>query len=274
MLGFLEKFKSARQSEIPPSSVPKVEKPEETPDNDEIERILETRAKVSGGRLEGDNKNAVFLYGLENDGRGIFKPKKGENKDLSGGIEVGTYFKRERAAYLVSHAVGLDVVPPTVIRAFDGEVGSFQQCVVDGVDGWLMSPEDWDRHKEGFIKLWMFDYIIWSADRHLGNFLAKDDKLFAIDNGLSLKDENIHPFDSRYSQAEAAGEKLSPEVIDGFDRFLASADSKEKLQEAVAKLVGEKSAKACLFRIENIAKAIIKEGCVPTDFDPQFGLEE
>ena len=255
-------------------SVPEVEKPEEVPDNDEIERILETRAKVSGGWLEGDNKNAVFLYGLENDGKGIFKPKKGENKDLAGGIEVGTYFKRERAAYLVSHALGLDVVPPTVIRAFDGEVGSFQRFVSDGKDGWLMSQEDWDKNREGFIKLWVFDYIIWSADRNLGNFLAKDDKLFAIDNGLSLKDENVHPFDSRYSQAEVADEKLSPEIIDGFERFLVDPASQKELRGALTKLVGEKSARACLFRIENIAKAIIKEGCVPIDFDPQFGLEE
>lgn len=273
MFGFLEKFKSARQPEIPPASTLKVEKPEETPDNDEIERILETRAKVSGGRLEGDNKNAVFLYGLENDGKGIFKPKKGENGNVIGGIEVGTYFKRERAAYLISHAMGLDLVPPTVIRVIDGEVGSFQRFV-DGKDGWLMSQEDWDRKKEGFVKLWILDYIIWSAERHLGNFLANDSQFYAIDNGLSLKDEEFRPFESRYSKAEVADEKLSPEVIDGFDRFLAGPELKEKLKEAVAKLVGEKSAKACLFRIENIAKAIIKEGCVPVDFDPQFGLEE
>lgn len=272
MFGFLEKFKSARTPDMP-SVASEVKKSEDALDARQIEEILETRTRVSGGRLEGDNKNAVFLYGLENDGKGIFKPKSGENGNIIGGIEVGTYFKRERAAYLISHAVGLDLVPPTVIRVFDGEVGSFQRFV-DGKDGWLMSQEDWDRNKEGFIKLWIFDYIIWSTERHLGNFLANDSQFYAIDNGLSLKDEKFRPFDSRYSKAEVADEKLSPEVIDGFDRFLANLELQEKLKEAVAKLVGEKSAKACLFRIENIAKAIIKESCVPIDFDPQFGLEE
>lgn len=258
-----------------PPSAPEIKKPaEEALDDHQIEEILETRAKVSGGWLEGDNKNAVFLYGLENDGKGIFKPKSGESGNLAGNVEPGTYFKRERAAYLISHAIGLDMVPPTVIRIFDREVGSFQKFVVDGKDGWLMSQEDWDKNKDGFVKLWIFDYIIWSADRNPGNFLAKDDRLFAIDNGLSLKDEKFRPFESRYSKAEASGEKLPPEVIDGFDRFLADAGSQEKLHDAITKLVGEKSAKACLFRIENIAKAVIKEGCVPIDFDPQFSFEE
>ena len=52
----------------------------------------------------------------------VYKPQRGENPLWD--FEWGTLCKREAAAYEVSHALGWDLVPPTVLR--DGTRWSWQ----------------------------------------------------------------------------------------------------------------------------------------------------
>ena len=67
------------------------------------------------------SSNATFLVnitGSDSQCQGIYKPLKGERPlwDFEPGLH-----KREVAAYELSEAMGLDIVPPTVLR--DGQFG-------------------------------------------------------------------------------------------------------------------------------------------------------
>ena len=67
--------------------------------------------------------NYTFLVALSLDGKlfdyGIYKPRRGENPLWD--FPIGTLYKREVAAYLLSEALGWHFIPPTVI--WDGPYG-------------------------------------------------------------------------------------------------------------------------------------------------------
>ena len=154
-----------------------------------VETVLQTRESESSDRLKGGGNKSEF-HQLKDDGKIIFKPHSGEDPKLR---DYGEFYKRERASYLVDRVLDLDIIPPTVIRELDGEVGSAQEFVEDPVVvGDLFGEDEDDRtfrdteFQEQAIRLWIFDYLIWNSDRHWGNALVKNNKLYAIDNGCSF----------------------------------------------------------------------------------------
>lgn len=102
----------------------------------------------------------------------IFKPKIGEVEAPRNNIPKQTQYIRETAGYEVSKALGLNIVPPTVIR--DG--GSMQMIVGGATE--LFKADTSDIREEINIKRFeiasVFDYLIYNNDRHLGNILMTD----------------------------------------------------------------------------------------------------
>lgn len=97
---------------------------------EEAESILATREITKAEQLNNGNVNSVMLVHFKDDGKGIYKPKTGED-DFSERplLPGGTFFQRERAGYLVDDFLHFNLVPPTVIReegVSDG-VGSVQR---------------------------------------------------------------------------------------------------------------------------------------------------
>jgi hypothetical protein len=138
----------------------------------------------------------------------IFKPASGENETSKRQTELNSFYSREHAAYLISEHFGFDLVPPTVVREINNQIGSLQ---------WFLPPEnyavvnedslssvDWDRivQSPDFLKLGLFDAIAINIDRHDNNYMVEGEKkpdgfaldhnaenharLAAIDNGLIL----------------------------------------------------------------------------------------
>ena len=115
----------------------------------------------------------------------VYKPGQHERPlwDFPGGL-----FRREVAAYLVSEALGWQLVPPTVLRDGPRGEGSVQ----------LFIPHDPSRHyfallddggfDDQLVRLAMFDMVTNNADRKGGHVLCRtgDEQLFGIDNGLSF----------------------------------------------------------------------------------------
>lgn len=230
------------------------------------EQILEQREKAKSWPLKG-GANELMIVELKDDGSAIFKPKKGE-VHLRQYIEVGTYYKRERAAYLVNRFLNFDLVPPTVIRELDGEIGSAQEFIPNAVAGATLSNEESDVLKETpeFLKLWIFDYVIWSSDRNWHNFLVKEDKLYAIDNGLSFAYREgpmfagtYYPFDDQ----KIFNKTVEPEIVENFKKFFSWAGGKEVLRGMLNKLLEKNEVDGCLRRIEKIGKIIEKDGMIP-----------
>ena len=151
----------------------------------------------------GMNASDVVTVRLE-DGRivrGIFKAAVGEktSRFSVGGMQkvflfpAGTLYKREVAASALSDYLGFDLVPPTVERTVDGEVGSLQLFSENSWPPYMKgrAPPDLSRLDETLAnRLAVFDYLVRNVDRDNRNWLVRDDgshlRPVAIDNGQTF----------------------------------------------------------------------------------------
>jgi uncharacterized repeat protein (TIGR03843 family) len=135
------------------------------------------------------SSNATFLVEVRGDDdclRAVYKPRRGERPlwDFPPGLD-----RREVAAYELSHWLGWDIVPETVLRD-DGlpfGVGSLQRFVPFDVEAhYFTLLEDPGRHR-ALRTIGCFDLLANSADRKGGHCLAGDDgRVWAVDNGLTF----------------------------------------------------------------------------------------
>ncbi|MEZ0239476.1 MAG: SCO1664 family protein [Chloroflexota bacterium] len=114
----------------------------------------------------------------------IHKPTLGE-RPLDD-FPDGTLAQREVAAWLVSEAMGWDLVPPTILR--DGPFGNgMLQAYVDiddEVDVWTMVIEDDPRLR----RMATFDAAVNNTDRKGGHILPVDGgrHLYGVDHGVTF----------------------------------------------------------------------------------------
>jgi hypothetical protein len=114
----------------------------------------------------------------------VYKPQRGERPLWD--FPRGTLCNREYAAYLVSSALGWDLVPDTVLR--DGPAGhGMLQRFVDH------DPEDHyftllERHADEFRRMAALDIVINNTDRKGGHCLraTTTGRVFGIDHGVSF----------------------------------------------------------------------------------------
>ncbi|HVS12364.1 MAG TPA: hypothetical protein VMV46_00435 [Thermoanaerobaculia bacterium] len=98
----------------------------------------------------------------------------------------------EVAAYRLSRLLGLELVPPTVLRTIDGRPGSLQLWVEDAfteADAIVAKQPVFGaaRHLQRQV-LKVFDALIYNFDRHQNNLLyANDGRIWAIDHTRSFK---------------------------------------------------------------------------------------
>lgn len=224
------------------------------------EQILENYEKKETKPLNSGANTTVFVE-LKDDGSGVFKPKNGEKADLRDHIKAGTYFNRERAAYLVDRFLGFNLVPPTVIREIDGEIGSLQQFVPDSKTIYEIPKDELVKGtlQQELKKLWIFDYIIYNSDRHSGNFLIKpaEERIYAIDNGLSFGDQYTIFY------KEFWGNPIPSEVAEGIEKFLSWKEGRKIFEDLLRELLRPDEVEACMRRIENISRIIKEHGNIP-----------
>src|SRR3712207_3143500 len=84
-----------------------------------IERVLAllTNGSIEIEGLMPDSSNYTFLTSITHDdlqGLAIYKPRRGERPLWD--FPRGTLCQREAAAYVMSEALGWEIVPPTVLR--------------------------------------------------------------------------------------------------------------------------------------------------------------
>jgi len=132
------------------------------------------------------SSNATYLVTVthgERVGHAIYKPLRGERPlwDFEPGLH-----RREVAAYRLSQAMGLDVVPATVLR--DGPSG-------EGSVQWFVEA-DFERHyftlyaeqpelHEQLMAIAAFDFVANNTDRKAGHcLLDRQGRVWAIDHGL------------------------------------------------------------------------------------------
>jgi len=132
------------------------------------------------------SSNATFLVNItcgELVGQGIYKPLRGERPlwDFEPGLH-----RREVAAYHLSEALGLDLVPPTVLRDGPFGEGSVQWFVdVDHRQHYFTIHEERPDLHDTLRAVALFDLIANNTDRKSGHVLIDgDDHIWGIDHGL------------------------------------------------------------------------------------------
>ena len=108
-------------------------------------------------------------------------------QDGSFHMKFRDYFLFEVAAYRMATLLGLDNVPPTVVRRIAGKQGSLQLWIENvistgGPENELRPPSysDWAAQVQA---VGVFDYLILNIDRNSGNYLVDADwKLWIIDH--------------------------------------------------------------------------------------------
>jgi len=132
------------------------------------------------------SSNATFLVSLtsgEHSGKAIYKPLRGERPlwDFPSGL-----FRREVAAYRLSQAMEIDVVPPTIEREGPFGPGSLQWFIeADFAEHYFTLFEGRPELHDQFRRIAVFDVVANNTDRKSGHCLIDaDDHVWAIDNGL------------------------------------------------------------------------------------------
>ncbi len=150
----------------------------------------------------------------------IYKPSKGERPLWD--FARGTLSQRERAAFLVSEALQWYLVPPTILRDGPHGRGSVQYFVEHDSQQHYLTLEG---NFEGQIsQIAVFDALINNADRKSGHvLLGQDDRLWAIDHGVSFNSE----YKLRSVIWEFAGERLPGTLLSGLLSFRTWLSSSE-----------------------------------------------
>ena len=180
---------------------------------------------LASGEVEVEGRmpwssNATFLVQVTGEGgtaRAIYKPEAGERPlwDYPSGLCA-----REVAAFELAVALGLEIVPETVLRE-DGPYGrgSLQRFIDADFEAHYFTLLEEPRHREALRCIAGFDLVANSGDRKGGHLLlAPSGQIFAIDNGLCLLVEDK----LRTVMWDFAGEEVPDAVLAGC-RVLAEA---------------------------------------------------
>src|SRR5207253_9916631 len=126
-------------------------------------------------------------------------------------------FKRELAAYHLSEALGWGLVPLTVRRDGPYGEGSLQEFVqADFTQHYFTLCEN-TAHRDRLARICAFDLVANNADRKSGHCLLRpDDRIYAIDNGLTFHAESK----LRTVIWDFAGEPIPRELLEAIERLL------------------------------------------------------
>lgn len=183
----------------------------------------------------------------------VYKPERGERPLWD--FPYGSLEKREVAAYIISDALGWDLVPPCVYR-IDGPFGpgSVQVYIEHDPDYhyFNFSPEDTGRLRPVVA----FDLIINNADRKGGHIL-KDPKgrLWLIDHGLCFHREDK----LRTVLWDFAGESIPDEILCDVERFGSVLQSDQPLMDELSRLLMPEEIRA----LQKRAKRLLRERRFP-----------
>jgi uncharacterized repeat protein (TIGR03843 family) len=200
------------------------------------------------------SSNATFLVELALDGAtalAVYKPGQGERPlwDFPPGL-----FRREIAAYLLSEALGWGLVPPTAPRG-DGPLGegSLQLFVPADFRQHYFTLVETDEHRETLQRICLFDLVANNADRKSGHcLLVPDDRIYAIDNGLTFHAEPK----LRTVIWDFGEEPIAPTLLEDLRRVLS-----DDLPPALAALLDPDELRA----LKRRARGLLRTGQYPVD---------
>jgi hypothetical protein len=223
------------------------------PADAETLRLLATAPIRGLGRIVYAS-NAVFLLEFEADDpagdgrplRGVYKPARGERPLWD--FPRGTLHLREVATYRVDAALGLGLIPPTVLR--DGPAGPGSvQLFVDAAE---RRPHDAEREvlEQRLPVLAALDALVNNADRKSAHLLvSREMRLWGIDNGLSFL-----PYPrQRTVLLQLGGTPLPDHAADAVCRLQSDAKRRGRVRRQLLRLLDPEEVDAFLGRLDELA---------------------
>lgn len=213
---------------------------------DDALTLLEN-AEITAAELVPWGSNHTFAVALEHNDQqhlGIYKPTAGERPLHD--FPFGTLHNREMASWLVSDALGWDIVPPTVLR--DGPYGQGSlQIFVPHTEERDDAEEYWGADTIENERIVLFDHIINNADRKLTHCLVSEaGKPFGIDHGLTF-----HPEPKlRTVMWQFVKEPIRDVLKDDLRKLLGNSEALGKIQQ----LLAPEEHTAFLERVQNMIK--------------------
>lgn len=237
--------------------------------------------------LSSGVSGSYILLGTKNQKLGIFKPgdqelgapnnpKNLSTNDQIFGVEPGTSYLRERAAYLLDKKDHFSGVPLTKIVEIKSKylpisagsgteqkkVGSFQKWAHQAhiaykdyqvLPSWLSSAKGHLIPKNEIHKIAIFDIRFLNCDRHLENFMVSDDlkTVYPIDHGYILPgDATSLRFDwINFYQAKEPFSESTLKYIDQIDIKADKALIKKKIPNLPQNTLGMIEVSARLLKI-------------------------
>jgi hypothetical protein len=202
---------------------------------------------IKGKFLWGSNY--TFLTEVSQNGDkilSVYKPSRGERPLWD--FPAASLARREAAAYLVSQALGWELVPPTVYRkkAPIG-AGSLQLFIEHDpeVHYFYLDKEDIQRLRPVVL----FDHLINNADRK-GSHLLFDNEhhLWLIDHGICFHSENK----LRTVIWDFAGEAIPQNLLTDVDAFVQTLSPETSIYLSLQKLLSPRELKALAARAEQL----------------------
>ena len=220
-------------------------------DRDDVLTLL-LESEVDSCGLIPWGSNYTFLITLNHAAEGcsyaVYKPRRGEAP--LGDFPEGTLYRRERAAYVVSQALGWDLVPPTVIRDGPHGIGMVQLFIEADANAHYFTfgaqvPDEARR-------IALFDCVINNTDRKAGHLLrALEGRVWAIDHGLTFHSAPK----LRTVIWDFAGEPLPPALMGDLDRLLTTYDDGSGPLAELRTLVSARECEAMRHRVESLLRS-------------------
>jgi hypothetical protein len=182
---------------------------------------------------------------------GVYKPQRGENPLWD--FEWGTLCRRETAAYVISNALGWDLVPPTVLRNGTRGLGSVQFYVDHDSDMHYFTVQSDARFALPLRQLSLFDLVVNNADRKSGHCLIDDQqRLWAIDHGICFHTE----YKLRTVIWEFSGQPIEPELLADLTSLRkALGDAQSPLRHQLCNLLQEAEITALTARVNHLIRS-------------------
>mgnify|MGYP001064579545 CR=1 FL=1 len=180
--------------------------------------------------------------------QGIYKPRQGERPLWD--FPTGTLCLRERAAFLVSEALGWQIVPPTVLRDGPRGWGSLQLFIEHNPDETYFNFQGiYDRQLQ---RIALFDIFTNNADRKGGHVIKDDDEhIWGIDHGICFHTDSK----LRTVIWDYAGMPIeTKELADMKTLVQALTDPKNELHSELHQLLSSKEIKALRQRLSALVQ--------------------
>ncbi len=204
--------------------------------------------------------------------RGVFK---GEDTDTSGGtgtrrdfrLNISDSYRNDIAAYRLDKYLGIDLIPVTVEREFDGETGALQFWVENSISDLERRQQNVPIFpvcdlQEQYDLMRVFDVLIYNEDRNQSNVLFDREKglVRLIDHSRAFRTHKGRP---------ALYEDSRLRIPPGLAERLRALD-RETLHELLGSLLKKKQLRAILKRRDQI----LEEGVVVSGGDDEEGVAD